>query len=163
MPENPMTPVTKDEITRELERTVLAVPGVSGLVPTLREALIRLRQHRIAGPPPPPQPSDGITVELDAGVVSSAILDVSVTSRASVLATALAVQSAVTALLLSTSSDGPSTHLVVKVNVLGVDPGSAADSATPTDNERLEAEGKTDQTKADTKKAGETVKDAFTE
>lgn len=30
-------------------------------------------------------------------------------------------------------------------------------------NERLEAEGKADQTKADAKKAGENVKDAFTE
>ncbi|WP_103662910.1 CsbD family protein [Microbacterium sp. CJ77] len=30
-----------------------------------------------------------------------------------------------------------------------------------TDNERLEAEGKADQTKADVKKAGDNVKDAF--
>ena len=30
-----------------------------------------------------------------------------------------------------------------------------------TDNERLESEGKTDQTKADLKQAGENVKDAF--
>ena len=30
-----------------------------------------------------------------------------------------------------------------------------------TDNERLEAEGKTDQTKADLKQAGDDVKDAF--
>ncbi|MDQ2755075.1 MAG: CsbD family protein [Actinomycetota bacterium] len=30
-------------------------------------------------------------------------------------------------------------------------------------NERLEVEGKADQTKADAKKAGENVKDAFTE
>jgi uncharacterized protein YjbJ (UPF0337 family) len=30
-----------------------------------------------------------------------------------------------------------------------------------TDNERLEAEGKSDQTRADLKKAGENVKDAF--
>jgi len=30
-----------------------------------------------------------------------------------------------------------------------------------TDDERLEAEGKTDQTKANLKKAGENVKDAF--
>jgi len=30
-----------------------------------------------------------------------------------------------------------------------------------TDNERLEAEGKADQAKADIKKAGENVKDAF--
>lgn len=30
-----------------------------------------------------------------------------------------------------------------------------------TDNEKLEAEGKADQTKADVKKAGENVKDAF--
>jgi len=30
-----------------------------------------------------------------------------------------------------------------------------------TDNERLEAEGKTDQAKADVKKAGDDVKDAF--
>jgi uncharacterized protein YjbJ (UPF0337 family) len=30
-----------------------------------------------------------------------------------------------------------------------------------TDNERLEAEGQSDQTKADFKKAGENVKDAF--
>lgn len=30
-----------------------------------------------------------------------------------------------------------------------------------TDNERLEAEGESDQTKADLKKAGENVKDAF--
>ncbi|WP_096713923.1 CsbD family protein [Microbacterium sp. SZ1] len=30
-----------------------------------------------------------------------------------------------------------------------------------TDNERLEAEGKADQVKADAKKAGENVKDAF--
>ena len=30
-----------------------------------------------------------------------------------------------------------------------------------TDNERMEAEGKADQTKADLKKAGENVKDAF--
>ncbi len=30
-----------------------------------------------------------------------------------------------------------------------------------TDNEKLEAEGHTDQTKADAKKAGENVKDAF--
>lgn len=154
MPENPMTPVTKDEITRELERTVLAVPGVSGLVPTLREALIRLRQHRIAGPPPPPQPSDGITVVLDAGVVSSAILDVSVTSGASVLATALAVQSAVTALLQSTISDGPGTHPVVKVNVLGVDPGSAEPSSTTDRGTRaISAAG-------NTKNAGENVRDA---
>ncbi|GAA1209098.1 CsbD family protein [Rhodoglobus aureus] len=32
-----------------------------------------------------------------------------------------------------------------------------------TDNEELEAEGKTDQAKADLKKAGENVKDAFKE
>jgi len=32
-----------------------------------------------------------------------------------------------------------------------------------TDNERLEAEGKADQTKADLKNAGEKVKDAFKE
>ncbi len=32
-----------------------------------------------------------------------------------------------------------------------------------TDNERLKADGKADQTKADAKKAGENVKDAFTE
>ncbi len=31
-----------------------------------------------------------------------------------------------------------------------------------TDNERLEAEGKADQTKANLKKAGDDVKDAFT-
>lgn len=30
-----------------------------------------------------------------------------------------------------------------------------------TDNERMEAEGKTDQSKADLKQAGENVKDAF--
>ncbi|WP_100811597.1 CsbD family protein [Microbacterium sp. BR1] len=30
-----------------------------------------------------------------------------------------------------------------------------------TDNEKLEAEGKADQTKADVKKAGDNVKDAF--
>ena len=40
---------------------------------------------------------------------------------------------------------------------------NAKDKATGkvTDNERLEAEGKADQTEADLKQAGEKVKDAF--
>ena len=50
-----------------------------------------------------------------------------------------------------------------KIQNAAEDLGGKAKEATgkATDNERLEAEGKGDQVKADAKKAGENVKDAF--
>ncbi|WP_082592397.1 MULTISPECIES: CsbD family protein [unclassified Phycicoccus] len=50
-----------------------------------------------------------------------------------------------------------------KMKNMGEDLSGKAKEATGkvTDNERLEAEGKADQTEADLKQAGEKVKDAF--
>jgi uncharacterized protein YjbJ (UPF0337 family) len=50
-----------------------------------------------------------------------------------------------------------------KISNAAEDAGGKAKEAAgkATDNERLEAEGKGDQTKADLKNAGENVKDAF--
>lgn len=50
-----------------------------------------------------------------------------------------------------------------KIKNTAEDLGGKAKEATGkvTDNERLEAEGKADQSKADLKQAGENVKDAF--
>ena len=50
-----------------------------------------------------------------------------------------------------------------KIDNMSEDASGKAKEATgkATDNERLEAEGRTDQSKADLKQAGEKVKDAF--
>ena len=50
-----------------------------------------------------------------------------------------------------------------KIDNMSDDASGKAKEATgkATDNERLEAEGRTDQSKADIKQAGEKVKDAF--
>ena len=50
-----------------------------------------------------------------------------------------------------------------KIDNMSEDASGKAKEATgkATDNERMEAEGKADQTKADLKQAGENIKDAF--
>ncbi|MFW5472040.1 CsbD family protein [Knoellia sp. CPCC 206450] len=50
-----------------------------------------------------------------------------------------------------------------KIDNMSEDASGKAKEATgkATDNERLEAEGRTDQSKADIKQAGEKIKDAF--
>ncbi len=164
------------ELVRRLQLVVTNTAGVASLVPSMKTALDRLRRSR--GPSSTPSQAgpdngdnndgaigrtdqggsdtsgDGITLTLNRDTVG-AVLDITVSASASVLATALAVHTAA-AQVLEHGYRGPHS---VTVNVLGLDretPTTKADQ-TPAD------ETPADQTPAETKKAGDNVTDAFAE
>lgn len=157
----------RDTVVRLLHDVVVGTDHVDRLVPSLKDALSRLPLHRNEAPvPSESEPSgsqpggrqpggrhgpsdtinDGIALSVQDDVIT-ATLDVGVRTGASVLATALAVQSAADAVLRSASGllatrqlrtgqggpdaagnpvDGPGLIRVkVKVNVLGLDTSSA--------------------------------------
>ncbi len=136
-PAVPGSRVTEAELVRQLQPVVKDTPGVASLVPSAKTALDRLRLSRVASrsasradagsansvgtgradQAEPDTSGDGITVTLDGDTVA-AVLDITVTATASVLATALAVHSAAAQVLRRTY---PGRHTVT-VNVLGFDP-----------------------------------------
>lgn len=138
--------MTAAELAARLQPVVKDATGVATLVPSLTTALSRLQLGR--GPAPTENTDrdhadrssggsatdtsrDGVTVTLD-GDTATAVLDITVTTAASVLATALAVHAAATRVLETTH---PGRHTVT-VNVLGLDsdgnPTSADAPETPT-------------------------------
>ncbi|MEP6651080.1 MAG: hypothetical protein ABJA74_14405 [Lapillicoccus sp.] len=121
---------TKAEIVEQLEQAVLGIAGVVRLVPSLKDAISRLRTMRPSGSqrsePNPHRTGDGITLTITDDAVT-AVLVVSVRARTSVLDTALAVQAAAAGVLDAAYPDENPRHPAhrrhaVRVNVLSLEP-----------------------------------------
>lgn len=117
------SPPTTDQVLAQLTQAVLAQSGVTRLVPSLKDALRRLKPQHGTDPgsllPNQPRPGDGITLAVN-DQTATATLDVSISSDANARTTAVAVQSAALAVLTISYPEAASHQ--VRVNVLALEP-----------------------------------------
>jgi hypothetical protein len=119
------SPPTTDQVLAQLTQAVLAQSGVTRLVPSLKDALRRLKPQHGTSPGSllsnQPRPGDGITLAVnDQAATATLEVSISISSDANARTTAVAVQSAALT-VLTISYPEAATHQV-RVNVLALEP-----------------------------------------